>query len=98
MSEKTFNFACYARYWFTKGDAKLKTQILGTLGKNLLLTDRRIVIDKEKPFFLIEKGMKDIKDLVTSLEPQKEIGDIGKTLTLETVSSSWLGNMGSNHD
>jgi len=32
LTEKTFNFACYARYWFEQGDNDTKTLILKSLG------------------------------------------------------------------
>lgn len=51
LSEKTFNFACYARIWFEKGDKKTKRAILACLGSNLVLKDQKININLH-PFFL----------------------------------------------
>ena len=35
LSERTFNFICYARFWLLQGDKKGKRDILTTLGSNL---------------------------------------------------------------
>jgi len=51
LSEKTFNFACYARVWFEKGDNATKRSILGCLGSNLVLKDKKINVQLH-PFFL----------------------------------------------
>ncbi len=59
LSERTFNFACYARTWFEKGDDSVRRAILSCLGSNLILKDQKInielhplfqsiVLDKEK--------------------------------------------------
>lgn len=45
LSEKTFNFACYAKIWFEKGDDKTKKTILSCLGSNLLVKDRKLNVD-----------------------------------------------------
>lgn len=51
LSERTFNFACYARYWFEHGDNTTKRSILGCLGSNLVLKDQKINVQLH-PFFL----------------------------------------------
>lgn len=51
LSEKTFNFACYARVWFEKGDKTTKRPILACLGSNLVLKDQKINVELH-PFFL----------------------------------------------
>ncbi len=51
LSEKTFNFACYARVWFENGDKVTKRSILACLGSNLVLKDQKINVDLH-PFFL----------------------------------------------
>ncbi len=51
LSEKTFNFAFYARTWYEKGDNKTKRAILGCLGYNLVLKDRKLNLDIH-PFYL----------------------------------------------
>src|SRR5690606_33461106 len=51
LSERTFNFARYARIWFEKGDNATKRSILACLGSNLVLKDQKINVELH-PFFL----------------------------------------------
>ena len=44
LSEKTFNFARYARYHFKNGDMDTKRAVLASLSSNLELTNRKISI------------------------------------------------------
>ncbi len=96
LTEKTFDFACYARYWFAKGDSTAKTEILGTLGNNLTIKDRKLWIDRSKPFFLIEKGLQEIEEVVEKLEPKKRIGVRDNLLSIEEVSNKWRRRWDSN--
>lgn len=98
LTEKTFNFACYARYWFNHGDLKTKTSILATLGSNLILKDKKLLIDGTKPFFLIEKCLSLIKAEVPEFEPTKSIDFTSQTYTFASVHSILLPSMDSNHD
>ncbi len=96
LTEKTFDFACYARYWYAKGDSKAKSEILGTLGKNLTLKDRKLWIDRANPFYLIEKGKKEVEEIIEKLEPEKRIGLKDNFLSLEEVSNKWRRRWDSN--
>jgi len=62
LSVKTFNFACYARYWFKNGDITTKTQILSAIGSNLRIFERTLLVDGEHSFFLIEKGKQKVTE------------------------------------
>lgn len=90
LTEKTFNFACYARYWFAHGDLKTKTSILATLGSNLILKDKKLLIDGHKPFFLIEKCLSSLKVEVPEFEPTKNIDFTSQTYALQSVHSLLL--------
>lgn len=50
LSERTFNFARYARAWYEKGDNATRRSILACLGSNLVLKDRKIHVELH-PFF-----------------------------------------------
>lgn len=89
LTEKTFDFACYARYWFAKGDSKAKTEILHTLGENLTLRDGKLWINRSNQFFLIEKGKREVEEIVSTLEPEKLIDLKDNLLSLESVSNTW---------
>ena len=42
LSERTFNFACYADIWFEKGDDNVRKAILSCLGSNLTLSGKKL--------------------------------------------------------
>jgi hypothetical protein len=54
-SEEAFEFAHSARKKFAQGDFREKKQILTTMGSNLTLIDKKLIIEAKKPFVLIEK-------------------------------------------
>lgn len=56
LSEKTFNFACYARYWFKNGSPEQKRQIFTALGSNLIIKDKKLIVKLRKPFKIIEES------------------------------------------
>ncbi|HYD34992.1 MAG TPA: hypothetical protein VD999_02905 [Vitreimonas sp.] len=74
LSKKTFEFASYARYWFAKGDVKTKTQILQLLGQNLKLYNKKVVVDHDNPFWMIEKAKAEVGTVQVSIEPTKMAG------------------------
>ena len=69
MSEKTFNFARQARYWFEKGDLQDKREILSSLGSNLLIKDQKLTIDLHKPFLTLKNSLPTIRIENSRLEP-----------------------------
>ena len=77
LSRKTFEFSCYARYWFHKGDVKTKTQILQLLGQNLKLYNKKVVVDEDNLWWMIEKGKKEMAELGIRVEPTKKAGQSG---------------------
>jgi DNA invertase Pin-like site-specific DNA recombinase len=86
LSKETFNFACYARYWFKNGTLEDKRKILHTIGSNLLLKDKKLLIDLPKPYKLIEEQKNEVNKTLKMLESQKEI-DI-KTQTYQLYASN----------
>ena len=57
LSERTFNFACYARMWFDKGDMDVKRTIFACIGSNLFLKLQIVDITLQKPFETIFEGL-----------------------------------------
>lgn len=90
LTAKTFNFACYSRYWFAHGDFKTKTQILAALGSNLSIFDKKVAIDGFKHFFLIEKGKKDIVEIGKRFEPEKWMDILGRIDVVDALRPVWL--------
>jgi len=71
FSDKTFNFVCYARKWFAKGDLETKKAIFACFGWNLLLKDKKVSISLKKPFKVICEGLLKAKEELERLEPAK---------------------------
>ena len=92
LSERTFEFARYARYWFANGDVKTKTQILATLGSDITVRDRELVIDGYKSFFLIEKGLEEVRETAKALEPTKSLDELLQSGVAEPLRTAWLGD------
>ncbi len=57
LSERTFNFAHYCRFWFTNSDLQTKREILSCLGSNLILKDKILYFSIQKPFSFIEEAL-----------------------------------------
>ncbi|MCL4366710.1 recombinase family protein [Patescibacteria group bacterium] len=72
LSEKTFNFACHARYWFANGDTETKKQILMGIGSNLTLKDKTVLVDLEKPLQFIEEAKNEVPEISPMFEPTKK--------------------------
>lgn len=77
LSEKTFNFACYARTWFERGDKTTKRSILACLGSNLVLKDGKINVDLH-PFF---SSIFENKDSLIAEDVSARTSENGPTIT-----------------
>lgn len=75
LTEKTFNFVCYAKYWFEHGDSHEKSLILKSLGYNLTLQGKKVQFTSNKPFYLVRKTYEILKEKAHAVEPNKKIGD-----------------------
>ena len=69
--EKIFNFACYARYWFKNGSPQEKFEILRALGSNLILKDKKLIIELHFPFQAIGDVKERVPDVQSRFEPKK---------------------------
>lgn len=57
LTEKTFEFATYAKVWFEEGNFETKTSILRALGQNFVLKDKKLHLDLKKPYLVIKEGL-----------------------------------------
>ena len=69
--ERTFNFACYARYWFANGDIQTQKDIMMGLGSNLKLFNKIVRIKVQKPLHHIEETKKEVDRINPMFEPNK---------------------------
>ena len=91
LTEKTFDFAVYAKQNFESGDFKTKSGILRALSSNCTLKDGKLDVTLRKQYQLIEKGLETIKAENPRLEPIDFALDKTKTASKETVFATWSG-------
>ncbi|MEI7729358.1 MAG: recombinase family protein [Verrucomicrobiota bacterium] len=70
LTEKFFEFACIAQTCFAKGDTMTKKVILDAIGSNLVLKDKKLIIEAKKPFFILEKSNFGEALEIESIEPK----------------------------
>ena len=73
LSQKTFNFACYARLKFQHGSIHEKKEILATIGSNFILKDKILSLNVPKPFIAIQKAKDEVNRLEASLELKEKV-------------------------
>jgi site-specific DNA recombinase len=74
LTEKSFKFATYAKYWFDKGTYEDQTAILKTLGCKFYLKDRKLHINLEAPFVALneEENALKISEMSINLKHNKK--------------------------
>lgn len=72
LSEKTFNFAIHAKYWFDKGDLMTKKEIFQSLGSNIKLDGGTLRLTLEKPFEIFELAKKEVPEIALTIEPEEK--------------------------
>lgn len=73
LSQKTFNFACYARLRFEHGDLQQKREILAAVGSNFILKDKLLSLSVSKPFVAIQKAKIKADRIVARLELEEKV-------------------------
>ncbi len=92
LTEQTFNFATYAKYWFDEGDYEKKKEILCALGQNLYLEDGKLSIELQQPYLIMKQGFEKNAALEKArLEPASISLNNRKNSRLQTVFSQWSG-------
>lgn len=69
--ERLFDFACYAQYWFENASPQDKFEILKTLGSNLTLKDKKLILELHNPFRVIGEILNRVPETSDWFEPQK---------------------------
>lgn len=96
LSERTFNFACYAEYWFENGKLEDKNAILRTIGSNLILKDQKLAIELKNPWLIIKRGLEEANEEKSRFEPSENLHSVALEPPLSPVSSAWLPGADSN--
>lgn len=84
LTERTFNFACYARKAFMDGDIQTKKEILVALGLNPTIINKRAFIEANKWFIHIKKGVIPLIQEFRRFELDKRLNHNAK-LTLDDI-------------
>lgn len=96
LSEKTFNFATYARSAFLKGSLQTKKEILLALGQNPTVLDGKIHIKANEWLIPIKNGYPKLKAEYEKSEPRKILIDKRKTEEKSSVRREWWAIQESN--
>lgn len=91
LTEKTFDFATYARIKFNKGSFEEKREILAALGSNPLIKDQNLLIQAYEWFEVMKTGYKPIEEEYLRLELNKKPLDKVKSEQLSSLITQWHG-------
>lgn len=101
LTEKTFNFATYARNAFitAKGEEglELKKEILMSLGETPLIQDKKLIIKPYEWLIPIKNKYPELEEEYLKLELNKKPLNKVKTEHLNSVITRWHGRKESNH-
>ncbi len=89
LAKDTFDFVCYARYWFEKGEIEDKAYVLSRLGSNLAIEKRKLRMVQHKPYYFIEKGKAEALEVAKQVLTKEKIELTGNLLDLEPVCNVW---------
>lgn len=94
LTEKTFNFATYARKAFITAEGKagleLKKEILLALGKTPIIKDEKLIIEPNEWFVPIQNGYPELEKKYIGLEPTKTLTNKRRIEGLASVRAQWL--------
>ena len=100
LTEKTFNFATYARKAFITAEGKagleLKKEILLALGKTPIIKDEKLFIEPNEWFVPIKNNYSALEKEYVGLELNKIPLNKAKTEALASVRAQWLRGSDSN--
>ena len=96
LTENSFKFATYSKYWFENGDLETKNNILKTLGSNFVLKDGKLSVHLQKPFEIIQNTFNLNASENALLEPSKVLINKGQNApcrdAFPVMSREWGSN------
>ena len=98
LTEKTFNFACYARKEFLLGGLDRKREIFSALGQNFSVKDQEVHITPNEWFVPIEKAYPELETEYKRLELDKTLDTATRNAAFAQLILSWGGYRESNPD
>lgn len=98
LTERTFNFATYARKAFITADLQKKREIFSALGQNFLVKDQRVSIQANDWFVPIEKAYPALEVEYKRLELTKNLSIEEKNSLFADLIHRWQPHGESNSD
>jgi len=95
-AEQIYDFACFARIRFAKGDKQTKKEILSAIGQNLFLKNGKLTIQLKEPLKIISNTLSFVPEARRRLEPVKIAQNERKTALSSGSMSAWLPGQDSN--
>jgi len=89
LTEKTFNFACYAREAYTSGTLERKREIFSALGWNFSIKDKIVRIVANDWFVPIEKAYPELEAEYRRLELQKYLTAEARNAAFAQLILTW---------
>ncbi len=89
LTEKTFNFARYARKAYLNGDIQVKREMFTALGQNFSLKAKRVTIEANEWFVPIEKAYPALKAEFDRLELDKNLSTESRNEQIASLILSW---------
>lgn len=96
LTERTFNYATYARVAFMKGDDMKKKELLLTLGSNPILKNQNLDVEAYKWFVPIAEDAPLLTEEYEKVRTDKKLSDKAKTEAIASVRTRWLERRDSN--
>lgn len=83
------NFAHQAVDNFKNGNLEKKRTVFNSVGSNFSLANKKLSIQAEKPFLILENGLKEIYDLSGPLEPSYSGSNTGENEPSQAQITRW---------
>ena len=96
LTEKTFNFATYARKAFLSGGVETKKEILMALGQSAIIKGGKLTIEPNEWLQPIAKEYPALQREYLRLEPTKNVENKRKTEALASIRLRFRGRWDSN--
>ncbi len=96
LTERTFDFACYAHIWFEKGDDKTRRAILSCLGSNLTLKGKKLFVNYHSFIKTMIKSRQAVEEELEKVRTSEKRVYKRQNPTNREVSSLGLRGQGSN--
>ncbi len=96
LTEKTFNFARYARIWFEQGDLETKKAIFSALGSDFVLKNQKLHVELNKPFAIISQGVSILRAENNSARTSESVSRAIEKPAFAGNNSIWLERWDSN--